>query len=248
MRLAFGPVQELLREKWTLPWLAMDFEMLCPGWRARNYVNLYVIPVGNRIGITYEIMCDDAEEANAVQVVMDTSDGIEFHVEYPENWSGHTGAVVDFYLRIPSDTGIDLALQTVTGDIGLDGGSGTASITVVSGDATAEGFDGELNMNVVEGDIFFRDTPGLVSANLVNGSISGTFDSLLNDAEFAAVDGEIELTVPRDVHISVSTLSGDISIPGGNVVHEMVGSSADYGEGEFEISISTVSGDVEVTH
>ena len=122
------------------------------------------------------------------------------------------------------------------------------TITVVSGDATAEGFDGELNMNVVEGDIFFRDTPGLVSANLVNGSISGTFDSLLNDAEFAAVDGEIELTVPRDVHISVSTLSGDISIPGGNVVHEMVGSSADYGEGEFEISISTVSGDVEVTH
>ncbi len=203
---------------------------------------------GDLIEITYEIVCDDSEEVGAIEVVRGTSDGIVFQVEYSDDWNGPMEAAVDFRLMLPKSVALDMKLQTVNGDVILRGGSGSSEISIVNGSADADGYTGDLHMNVVNGNILVSDTPCIGTANLVNGSIIGTLGALVCDADFSLVDGRVILVLPPDTHVSVSTLSGEISVPGGEVIHEIVGSSVEYGEGEIRVEISTVSGDVEISH
>jgi DUF4097 and DUF4098 domain-containing protein YvlB len=202
---------------------------------------------GDQIDVSYEIVCSDSAEAGAIEVIHDTTDGIVFHVDYREGWNGPTDAVVDFRLRLPASTGFNASLRTVNGDVILKGGTGSSEISIVNGTADIDGYAGVLHVNVVNGDILFSDTPCISSANLVNGTIIGTLDTLECNADFSAVDGQVILILPADTHVSASTLSGEISIPGGEVTHEIVGSSAEYGEGENRVVVSTISGDIQIS-
>jgi hypothetical protein len=202
---------------------------------------------GSTLEVSYVVICDDPEELEALEVVHDTSDGIVFQVEYPDDWHRSATAVVDFKLSVPASIAADFVLQTVEGDVLLTGCSGSAEINTVTGNTEVSGFDGDLTVNLVDGDMTLTGTPRLSSANLVYGTITGTLERLDCDLDVSAVDGLVVLTLPEGVHVSVTTLSGDISVPGHDVVHEVVGSSAEYGEGDLDVDVSTVSADVEIS-
>jgi hypothetical protein len=202
----------------------------------------------NQVCVEYVITCGNPDELEVLEIRCDTSDGIFCEVVYPDDWEGDLDATVDFLVRLPGTTDVDLSTSTVNGDILLSGCCGSSVIEIVNGAAEADGFSGRLCVNVVNGEISLTDVPGLVSANIVNGEITGTLVELDSDAEIAAVSGRVVLCVPTDAHVSVSTLSGTIDIPVGTVDHEIVGSTAEFGEGEYEIEIDTVSGDIELTH
>ena len=202
----------------------------------------------DQVSVEYVITCEEPDEIEALEIRCDTSDGVICEVVYPDDWDDDIDATVDFLVRLPGTMDIDLSTSTVNGDIQLSGCSGSSLVEIVNGAADADGFSGKLCVDVVNGEISLTDVPGLYSANVVNGEITGTLVELDSDAEIAAVSGRIVLCVPADAHVSVSTLSGSIEIPVGTVEHEIVGSTAEFGDGEYEIEIDTVSGDIEITH
>jgi hypothetical protein len=202
---------------------------------------------GSTLEVSYVVFCDDPAEMEALEVVHDTSDGIVFRVEYPDDWNGSSTAVVDFDVAVPASIDADLLLQTVDGDVILTGCGGSAEINTVTGRAEIAGFGGELEVNVVDGDIVLSGTPRVASANLVDGTIDGDIDVLECDLDVSAVGGRVILALPKGVHVSVATISGDISVPHGHVTQEIVGSTAEYGEGDLDVDVSTVSADVEIS-
>jgi len=202
----------------------------------------------DQVCIEYVITCENPDELEVMEIRCDTSDGVFCEVVYPDGWEGDHNATVDFLVRLPGTADIDLSTSTVNGDIHLTDCSGSSVIEIVNGTAEADGFSGKLCVNIVNGVISLNDVPGLYSANIVNGEITGTLVELDSDAEITAVSGSIVLRVPANARVSVSTLSGRIDIPVGTVDHDIVGSTAEFGEGEYEIEIDTVSGDIELTH
>ena len=119
-------------------------------------------------------------------------------------------------------------------------------VEIINGSAVLEGFAGELIVNVVKGEIDLIDVPGLSVVNIVDGTIRGTIDNIEQDVEISTVSGLIDLVLEGAASVSVLTMSGSIDIPGAEIYHDLMGSSTEFGDGEFRISITTVSGDVRI--
>jgi DUF4097 and DUF4098 domain-containing protein YvlB len=196
--------------------------------------------------IGYSIEGENSEEVEAIEIDCSQVNGVICEVEYCDGWNGPLEAMVDFHVCLPNSIELNLVLLTMNGCINLNSGSGTSLVEIINGSAILEGFSGELTVNVVSGEIELLDIDGLHIANIVDGTISGRIDSIERDIEISAVDGIVDLAIECPSIVSVTTLTGDLDIPGVEIVHELMGSYAEFGDGEFRIDISTYSGDVRI--
>ncbi|MCD4700690.1 MAG: DUF4097 domain-containing protein [Candidatus Aegiribacteria sp.] len=198
--------------------------------------------------IEYIIEGENLEETESIDVTFENINGILCEVTYPDEWHSSTEARVNFHVRLPESLDLNLVMQTVVGCISMKNGMGTSLVEIIEGSAVLEEFSGELTVNVVSGEIDLIHVSGLSVANVVDGTISGIIDSIERDIDISTVSGLIDLVIEDTATVSVISMSGEIDIPGVEVNHDLVGCSAEYGDGEFNICITTVSGDVIIRH
>jgi DUF4097 and DUF4098 domain-containing protein YvlB len=203
----------------------------------------------SNIELTYIVTCGDEESLDHIFVEFDTSSGLECSVEYDDEWDEFHNSNVDFILSIPAGRELDYKISFVNGDLLLSGGDGSARLELVNGDITVEDFQGPLITSLVNGDIILSGSSGLRTAELVNGSITCDIASILNDIELDAVSGDVVLDLRTPARVDIETISGELDISdafNAMVEENYVGRSSQFGEGEFVVEISTVSGNVKV--
>ncbi len=85
---------------------------------------------------------------------------------------------------------------------------------ILEGDVNIKDFAGTVEVNTVDGDINAENIRGEVFASSVEGDIRVVFDKLKKDRAlyFSTVDGDIDLTLPKDasVDICAKTMDGDV--------------------------------------
>jgi len=203
----------------------------------------------DQVEVTYIITCDSEEELDFINVECNTSSGIICEVDYDNDWEGSHSGTVDFEVKIPSEIFVEIELASVNGDVILSGGKGEAVLEAVNGNIIADNFAGELSVHCVNGDIEVSESPGIIIAELVNGNIDCNINALEDDLELAAVNGTIYLDLGTDAEVEIETISGEIEIAdyfNAYITENIVGSSSEFGAGEFLIEISTVSGDIKI--
>jgi len=162
------------------------------------------------------------------------------HPDHPEDrdWDRHRNqsidVEVDYEVRVPAGVDFDGAM--------------------VSGDIDADGLRSDVSVNTVEGRINVVTT-GRAWANSVSGDIEiqmGDFSG--GDLDFSTVSGDITLWLPSDfgADVEFNSLSGDFDSDFDINIRRQrsrwVGSSIEgtIGGGGRELSLRTVSGDVEL--
>lgn len=141
---------------------------------------------------------------------------------------------IDYELRVPRT--VSLALNTVNGRISTRGNS-----------------EGEHELVTVNGSID-AETAGTheLSATSVNGRVRARFLQSFQGAQFRTVNGGVEASLPKSAsfNVDLSQLNGDFEAAFPLSIHSNPGSRRVSGEvngGRFELKITTVNGDVELT-
>ncbi len=199
----------------------------------------------DQVLIEYTIDADHIDDIESIDVQCDYINGLFCEVTYSDDWDGNE---VHFHVKLPESINLNLVMRTFKGCISLNNGMGTSLVEIINGSAVLDGFAGDLTVNVVTGDINLIHVPGLSVVNIVQGTLTGIIDDIEHDIEISTVSGLIDLVVDSSASISVSTMSGNIDVPGAEIHHDLMGSSTEFGNGEFRIYISTVSGDVIIRH
>lgn len=198
--------------------------------------------------VEWKIVYPDEGDPGRLLVLHDETDGLSVWTE--EQGDDCSGAVVDFTVSVPAGSDNEYILETVNGDVEVGDCSGFAMISVVNGNISALDFDGILWLEIVNGEVAFDGCPGIRVAEVVNGEIRGGLGSLDGDLEVSTVNGDIQLVIPEGTAaVLVESLNGSIELVGygeTSVVTELVGSYAEFGEGDYAVEASTVSGDIEV--
>jgi len=244
--LAAGTVFAETEETGALSLIAEDNEALI----VENINGDIVLSTGDspNVEVEWVIIYDDEDDAGTVQVLHDDSDGLTVWSEWPDE--DNVNAEVQIYVSVPSDTPLECVLETVNGEIAAEDCPGSVFIAVVNGDITATGIDGAVSAEIVNGTVDFEDCPGISCAAVVNGNIHGAIATLDGDLDVETVNGNVELSIPDGcAMISIESLSGSIDLigyEGADVISELVGSYAEFGEGECKVVVCTVSGDVEL--
>jgi DUF4097 and DUF4098 domain-containing protein YvlB len=141
---------------------------------------------------------------------------------------------IDYELRVPRT--VSLTLNTVNGRISTRGNS-----------------EGQFELATVNGSID-AETAGTraLNATSVNGRIKARFLQSFEGAQFRTVNGSVEATLPQTAsfNVDLSQLNGDFEAAFPVSIHSNPGSRRVSGEvngGKFDLKITTVNGDVELT-
>jgi len=180
----------------------------------------------------------------------------DIKVDYSQNGNTINASVpggapgsVDFEITVPQGT--DLQLNTISGDINVEGVSGQMALTTTSGDihTTNDGMTGASKIVTNSGDVTAtQDTlSGQTTITTTSGGITASQDTLKDQAtmitnsgdinfdgtidtngtyQFRSVSGTIDVTVPGTsvFHLDASTTSGSIDFPGASVQFNNPGS------------------------
>lgn len=158
--------------------------------------------------------------------------GRRSHVNIPFLFGGDD-LTVDYELRVPPT--VDLEITTVTGRIATRGMSSKAECVTVTGPIDVE----------VSGD-------QELTARTVNGRVRAKFLQTFQGARLKTVNGGVEAVLPQSAsfHVDLSQVNGDFEASFPLSIHSHPGSRRVSGEvngGQYELKITTVNGDVEVT-
>jgi DUF4097 and DUF4098 domain-containing protein YvlB len=150
-----------------------------------------------------------------------------------------------------------LDLETLSGDVSVQGVKGDAVIRTVSGDVRLDGAQGDVEIETVSGSMTLRD---IVAKQIRTHSTSGDveFAGVIADAgryEFTTHSGEVRLQLPADVgaQLSVSTFSGAIEsdfpitlAAGDHAIGAAQAKRLNFtvGRGSARLVVETFSGDV----
>ena len=204
----------------------------------------------DEVEVVYTITCDNQEDMDAIEVVCDLDDGISCEVNYEEDWYRNHSGEVNFQIRVPSSQILKYELCDVNGDVSISSAAGSVILEVVNGEIDASEFTGEMTVELVNGSVTTSAVTDLQKVEIVNGSISCSIDQMGSDLSLSSVNGEIEVKLTTDASVEIETLNGDIEIASSfnpHIAEDIVGSSASFGNGEYNLEISAVSGDVEIT-
>jgi hypothetical protein len=195
-----------------------------------------------RIGASFQIRAASEEEADRafaeVQLRVERGDGV-LTVEEPDDHSGLAGIVgrllgaparVDLDLTVEMPRRAELRLDSVSGDLNVDGLTGEQRYNTVSGDLTLTHAGGELRMNSVSGDVTVRaDHPLILRGDTVSGDLS-VIAPVINELRANAVSGDVELEgqLASNQEHRIDTVSGDLVVGLlGGAVFEVRGISSD---------------------
>lgn len=145
------------------------------------------------------------------------------------------------------------SINTVNGDVVLDGMVGNVSVNAVSAEISVRAHQGELNIQTVGGDVtasgaITRFTCDGVAANVIV-DLHGAPDRVRN----STVSGEltVRLDAGRSAQYSISTLTGRLQLDDAQISGVKGKYTGRYGQlaGSFtEVRADSVSGDVSVVH
>jgi hypothetical protein len=148
-------------------------------------------------------------------------------------------------LWVPS-TVRSLSISTASGDIKVLDRMGDIDLHSASGDIEVNSCSGNVSVSTASGDVELEGCQEDISVNTASGSIVLRADSQMNSAKLESVSGDVTIAYPEDFdsQILVKTLSGDVSLEG----RDYPGKRLVLGDGTILMAITTVSGDIEVTH
>jgi DUF4097 and DUF4098 domain-containing protein YvlB len=176
---------------------------------------------------------DDKEYLQETRIeVSASSSSITIDTKYPEHMHNHRGSTVDYTISIPK-------------------GARIRKLDLVNGTLTIEGVHGDITASTVNGRLGVEGSAGDLHLNSVNGQITAAVTQLGKYAKLSCVNGQLTLTVPSDVNVSVkgSTVNGNISNDFGmQVEHAKYGPgsslSGQLGDGTSRLELSTVNGGI----
>ena len=126
------------------------------------------------------------------------------------------------------------------------------SLNTVNGDILVEGIEGNIQLTTVNGEIKLVNINGPVKTHSVNGEQTIRFRTLpKGDMKIDTVNGDIDLEFPGepDANVNISTNRGDIDSAFPLEIKKSPGSvraSGTFGKGGRELNISTVNGDINI--
>ena len=147
----------------------------------------------------------------------------------------------------------DVNVNTVNGDVVLDGIVGAVDLHAVSAEVSVRSHQGNLTVQTVSGDVTAsgtipRFTCDSVSADVV-ADLSGTPDRITNSSVSGDLTVRLDAGVPAQY--SINTLSGRLQLDDSSITGIKGRFTGRYGQlaGSFtEVRASSVSGDVSVVH
>lgn len=144
-----------------------------------------------------------------------------------------------------------ITAESVSGDLQLAGRLENPTVQTVSGDASLEGAAGTVKLNSISGDLRLN---GATLEGLTIESTSGDIEAALDLAEDSSsrisnISGDVQVTLGRadDLGLEVTTTSGELSTDLSGFTEERRSLKGALGDGSAALTISTTSGDVEVS-
>jgi DUF4097 and DUF4098 domain-containing protein YvlB len=190
---------------------------------------------------------------NAVQVSADLSNRDRLQIDdgggvlrvRNQPWRGDDNA--DFRLTVPA--WMELDLQTVDGDITVQGSEARVDLRSVEGNVSVQGGRDFISIHSVEGEITVAGAQGRVEANTVDGGVGLT--DIKGDVSVSAVDGDITLDGISSAQVEATTVDGDILYRGNIAANGRYRFDSHSGDVTLEVpdplnatlSISTFDGD-----
>ncbi len=136
---------------------------------------------------------------------------------------------VDYDIMVPASTDIDIngtftsadvdgvegsvRINTVQGDIFVNGGRGRIALGSVQGDVALENADGRINVESVNGSVSVENSTGTIRAEGVNGRIR--LERITSsDVSAVTTNGSVSYdgTIERNGQYSLSTHNGDVTV------------------------------------
>jgi hypothetical protein len=164
----------------------------------------------------------------------------------------HNDVHVDFTVRVPA--GVSFVGAAVSSDVSATGLTGRVELSSVSGNVAGTGLGGPAELHSVSGDVELETASGEASGRSVSGSVRATVRGGSSaPLRFSSVSGDLTISLPRDLgaDIEMSSVSGEMSSDfpltlgaGGRVRRSHM--RARIGSGGRTLSLSTVSGDVQL--
>lgn len=146
----------------------------------------------------------------------------------------------------------NINLSTTSGNIRLREGKGRLEGESASGDMQLELLEGAFQLNSASGEVSLHDGVGWGKAGTVSGDVRIFLEELTGDLSVSTTSGAVDMGLPESVSLTLDfdSTSGDCNTFFDNALHfNKKGNQAQgqYGGGENEVSVSTVSGDLRIT-
>ena len=175
-------------------------------------------------------------DKNEVHIIAEHGSRDEIEIEEGNNTlrigahsrNGHA-AIIDYLIQAPRGMDVEVAgpycdietldmasqlyLETVEGEIRVNGGSGHVSVRSIEGDIWIEGVEGRVEVASVDGDLNLRGITGPLRAETVDGELI-LLDIHSADVEASTVDGDVifEGSVTAEGEYHLITHEGDIRV------------------------------------
>ncbi|GLH72884.1 hypothetical protein GETHLI_13860 [Geothrix limicola] len=149
-----------------------------------------------------------------VKVVVEAAKGsLEIRGEYPKHsgWGPYSGPQCQMTLKVPRR--VSSTLETVNGEVVLNGTQGQANVSTVNGAIRASGLEDHLKAETVNGGIQIEQVKGGLSLQTVNGAIKGTgLDGQGKGIKAETVNGSIHLQMAgMKGRLRANTVNGGIT-------------------------------------
>ena len=190
-----------------------------------------------------------------VKVVLDSAAGsLEIRAEQPKrpefpHLGAYKGPECRMDLKVPRK--VLARLESVNGEVSLDGTVGEATCTTVNGAVRARNLEEGLKAETVNGSITLEQVRGALNLNTVNGSISGKgLDGKAKGIAAATVNGSVKLQMAGiKGRLSATTVNGHLSFNAKGAEQVEVSKrkvEATFPGGDQVISLNTVNGSITV--
>jgi DUF4097 and DUF4098 domain-containing protein YvlB len=140
----------------------------------------------------------------------------------------------------------DMIMETSDGDIEAEDIEGSLEMITSDGDIEMKGVIGAVSAVTSDGDIDAIDCSGSITASTSDGDIHGNFLKITNKLSFVTSDGDINITVPKELGFNIKlkgeTLRAHLSnFTGKNSEHHIEG---DINGGGIPVELITSDGTV----
>lgn len=127
-----------------------------------------------------------------------------------DSWCGPGMCSGSLVLHVPA--GIDLEIESASGDLSVEGVTGSVSAHADSGNVSLSGLGGQVDASTSSGDVELDDVAGPVVVDTASGDIDVSTASLAA-AVLSADSGDVSVDVSSDIDsIDIETVSGDVSV------------------------------------
>jgi DUF4097 and DUF4098 domain-containing protein YvlB len=146
---------------------------------------------------------DDVEEFE----ITESSNGLRIRVQNRSN--SRSIDETELRLRVPAGAGVEV--ETVSADIEMDGNRGKIiQVNTVSGDIVIQGSPRQIDLHSVSGDIEYSGETSRSAVESVSGEV--TLRGLSGEVVVSTVSGDVSLTAEAFDRARFETVSGDLKL------------------------------------